>query len=374
MAPGDVSEPESEPEPNPKPNSEPEPQPVPELVPVSENGDEVRQTAQSPSPSSDGDDDLVPSLPSGNAPTIDTGDVLFVQHQKYYHPALVTRLNKKKPVIKFIYDLVKFKKGCPFTVERKACRRYSYEEKERTREEAQTADPQVAEMLLLALEALENLDANIDPVDDPEKFFTSGECDYIVRLRSASESPTKKAPVQTPVSPSPQCQALELPTAERVSPESGPGSDEDDDSEVVPLPPPPPLPPHLRAEQQAYAARLLELVLSRECRGHLRAVHTGLASSWRREAFRRGHCRRLLMACSLGDLETCPELAGRARREALRLAEGLRAGWLVSRRRYAEEVLAPEAVLFAVKKLSDQVRSAQELDAELSLGAPRFRP
>ena len=336
-----------------------------------DSGEEA--TGRPCSPDSDGDDRILLSEPSPEPLKAAKGDVVFVKHSGFYHPMLVTRLEKKKVFVKFIYDLVKFKQGHPFKKEARVCRRLTYEEKVRCRDSAPTANPHIAETILLALEALEELEAR-EPVDDPEEFFKT-QCDYIVRLRSAPSSPAKSAAgLAAAPAPSPPPRPL----GEAVG-----DSEEDDDdhsdleSVSPPLPPrtpPPPLPPHLREEQRAYAGRLMEVLLSEACGRHLRAVHAGRAPSWRRDAFRRGDRHRLMLACSLGDLETCPELAVQARREALRRVGQLKGRRVATPRLYADEVMAPEAVLFAVKTLSDQPRSALDLDAELALGAARFRP
>ena len=74
----------------------------------------------------------------------------------------------------------------------------------------------------------------------------------------------------------------------------------------------------------------------------------------------------------LGDLVTFPELAERARGRARQLVGRLRRrpdGPVI----YTDEVLAPEAVRFAVASLSDRPRTSDELDSELALGASHFR-
>ena len=151
-----------------------------------------------------------------------------------------------------------------------------------------------------------------------------------------------------------------------------PAADEESDGE----PPPcrPELPLRLRAERRLHAGQLLEVMLGKECRRHLLALHAGDVPSWRRDAFGCGGRRQLLYSSSLGDLESYPELANRARREMRKLVDSLEyrkptTGCGL----YAEEVLAPEAMLFAISALSGEECSVAALEKERALGAARFR-
>ncbi|KAF0298510.1 hypothetical protein FJT64_004110 [Amphibalanus amphitrite] len=342
----------------------------------SEEPDDSRQLDST----DDSEDESALAL-AGSAGTLRVGDVVVARYRGVEYPALLTRLERRKATVKFICDLVKFKKAFPIGMRRKSCRPFTYEEKVRCESAANSADPVVAETLRLSLEAVEELEASraSGEVDDPEEFLKT-RCDYIVRLRGHSMSP-QKAQVPSPAAAA--VSALQFSPLKHKTRNSPTGTDADSGSDeeisvVSPSPPPPqpppaPLPPHLLEEQRAYAARLLEVVESDKCDRHLRAVHAGRAPSWRRDAYRSGARRQLIASSCLGDLEAFGEMAERARRRALRVVEGLRRRRPECPRIYAEEVMAPEAVLFAVAALSDERRPPEELDSELALGARRFR-